>query len=144
MASARYHRPTWHLKLLMIIHVGLRQGVYKSCQDSPLWTGPKTTPMPATEDKEEDQQEVQEAAAAAQVVRAAAASSSASRGPGEEAEKGPVRQEEPSAQAIRDQCKNTLYAAAQVLSMQSVFEKTCLIATLVKPLFDFHPRNAAE
>eukprot|EP00974_Lingulodinium_polyedra_P093985 9106677-Lingulodinium_polyedra.AAC.1 len=132
--SARDQLPRWHTLLLLVIHVGIRQRIYKTLLDSPLWTGPKPTTPKADEEEDDDPAEGKEAKAAEGVIRAAAAASSASTVVTtqvmEDPAKGPVRAEEQSVKEVRAKCKNTFYAAGHILAMDSLLAKAILVATM--------------
>eukprot|EP00974_Lingulodinium_polyedra_P084308 8162562-Lingulodinium_polyedra.AAC.1 len=121
MSSASWLDRCWHSRLLSIIYLGVRLGVYKTQWDCPFWT----SGLPATETKapvDSSDSEHEATSKAPAVVASAAASSSSSAAPAKPApppaENAPegVKDGNKEIKAFRKQCKNTLFVASAVLS----------------------------
>ena len=53
LSAANSNLQAWHSRLLIILFVGIRQGLYKDYKDTPLWGGPTDTPRSAAADDDE-------------------------------------------------------------------------------------------
>ena len=84
--GATFHGRVWNSRLLSILYIGARLGVYKDKSAMPLWGGQGAAPPPA-EDSEDDAAATDKTAVVAVV---AAASSSAAEPPPEEGQERPV------------------------------------------------------
>lgn len=143
--SATFNLQCWHARLLAIVYIGMRLGVYTSVWDCPFWsTGGDLGQQPPEEASDEEQQQALVAAPAA-VSAAASSSGDPMQAPrmAENQEHG-VKAGEEEIKDLRNKCRNTLFMCAAILSKEGLQTQVKLLVAFSRPVFDAHSRHASE
>ena len=151
LGAAQEFDRQWHTILLVILHIGMHTGIYRSAADTPLWgdtEDPGELPSGADSDDEEDAEAGAERAEANVVVQRAEATArrdtvTASRGDQSTEDKAMKRGDE-HLKDLRKKCKNTLFVAAALLSDPDLQAQYRMIYVMCGPLCDTHSEHAAS
>ena len=139
VGAAMYHNSEWHLRLLTILSIGLKLGLYKSKEDMPWFRGAGTSTKPGAEPAEPEAAQRQEAAQATQ-----AASSISNQPAPAETKRAQMAKDDEEVRKLRQKCKNTMFFCAEVLSREDIQPLVTLICGLAKPFYDSHPQHARD
>ena len=142
-----WHDQHWHSKLLLIIYIGMRLGVYKSTDSLPTIVRKLGASMAKADgaeeagDEDEDEQgrpDLREAAAAVAAEEAARANESADDEVKEPVSKGGTDE----LKRLRAKCKNSLYVAGAILGKADLQDKCRMVWMVGKPFYDAHSEHA--
>ena len=135
----------FHSFLLVLICLGMTNGIYKTVQDLPLWTcaDSERIGLVAVDDNPPpDDDEVEGAVAPAE---AQAADDETQRAPGQnlkaDEDKGKVTDKDEINKLFR-KCKNTIHVATTILCIDNVQYLIRMLLTLLKPIRSEHAANA--
>ena len=137
LGAAQEFDRQWHTILLVILHIGMHIGIYRSAADTPLWCDADDLgdlPSGADSDDSEDAEAEVERAEANVVVQRAEATArrdtvTASRGD-QSAEDKAMKLGDEHLKDLRKKCKNTLFVAAAFLSdpdLQAQYHMICVM-----------------
>eukprot|EP00974_Lingulodinium_polyedra_P011680 1128287-Lingulodinium_polyedra.AAC.1 len=81
VGSAKWHDSCWHARLLSMVYLGIRMGVYRTHWECPFWTSGESKATLAQEEHSDEEVAEEKAAAAAVPGQASSSNQPAQPGP---------------------------------------------------------------
>ena len=140
-----WHDQHWHARLMMIIYIGLRQGVYTSISTLPTETRSLLFAAKTADDAADGDEDAEEPIADLGEVHAVVAAEEKDGA----ADRGDCEVKEPVSKGGHDElkrlratCQNSLHVAGAILGRPGLQESCRMIWCVGKPFYDQHSEHA--